>query len=343
MPSPEEYQNLQERCSVLENEVKRLVKTEKKLYSIKRKYDKEIINLQKLQNLVHKLNLNFSLDEIVRIVCQALVYEFEYEKSMILLKEQNKFMIKAFTGYKEKETKMINISQINFDPVIDHLLRNQKALLIQKGGSFDPVGDHMGLSTFLISLLLTKENHIMGLLLAGISKEKLMLYSPLSEDDINLFSTLSEQVAASIENTKLYHDLKNAYEELKTTQNKLMSQESLAAIGKLASSVGHELRNPLESIKNVAYYFEKKLQPDNPTMKKFLEILKKEVVRANKIVTDILDFSRVKRLNKAMVSLNQLFQDILTSMDIDKRIKVNREIPPSVDNIYLDPDRIKQV
>ena len=81
---------------------------------------------------------------------------------------------------------------------------------------------------------------------------------------------------------------------LQNAQEKMVRQERLATLGQLAGSVGHELRNPLGVISN-AVYFLKMTQPDaSATILDYLDIIEKETKISDKIVTDLLDFTRIK-------------------------------------------------
>ena len=72
-------------------------------------------------------------------------------------------------------------------------------------------------------------------------------------------------------------ELRTTNEDLETTQEKLIQQEKLAAVGQLASGVGHELRNPLGVIKNAAYYIKTKVGSDDPKLAKHLTIMEREI------------------------------------------------------------------
>jgi len=85
--------------------------------------------------------------------------------------------------------------------------------------------------------------------------------------------------------------------ELKAANESLLRLERLAAIGELAGMVGHDLRNPLTGIKNAAYYLKKKgkecSEANNTAM---LDIIDSAIGHANKIVNDLLDYSKEMRL-----------------------------------------------
>ncbi len=84
---------------------------------------------------------------------------------------------------------------------------------------------------------------------------------------------------------KTHNDLQEAQEELSR-------KDKLAAIGQIASSISHELRNPLGIIGNSVYFLNLTLGGGDTKVKKHLDILKKEVDVSDRIIGDLLDFSR---------------------------------------------------
>ncbi len=142
-------------------------------------------------------------------------------------------------------------------------------------------------------------------------------------------------------------ELANAFNkmanDLNEYQSKLLYHEKLATIGLLASSVGHELRNPLASIKNVSYYLKNYLKISDPRAKEFLYMLSKEVDTANKIITDLLDFSRVKQLNKVYFSLITMIVDTLKEVGENEKVKIILNISPDIKDVYADKEKLKQI
>ena len=81
--------------------------------------------------------------------------------------------------------------------------------------------------------------------------------------------------------------------ELKKANKRLVKAERFAAIGELAGMVGHDLRNPLQGIKSAAYYLNKNqascLDDDS---KKMLTVIDRAVAHADKIISDLQEYSK---------------------------------------------------
>jgi signal transduction histidine kinase len=100
-----------------------------------------------------------------------------------------------------------------------------------------------------------------------------------------------------LENTAYIKKLEDKIKHLTDSRGQLIRAEKIAVLRELASAIGHELRNPFASIKNIAYYLTKTAKPIDPKFNEFLDMLSKEIDRANKIVTELIDFSENENLN----------------------------------------------
>jgi signal transduction histidine kinase len=100
--------------------------------------------------------------------------------------------------------------------------------------------------------------------------------------------------------------------QLKDANERLVKSERLAAIGELASMVGHDLRNPLTGIKNAAYYLKKKGESISEVQaKEMFEIIDNAINHADKIINDLLDYSKEMRLELTKCSARTLVDEAL--------------------------------
>ena len=81
---------------------------------------------------------------------------------------------------------------------------------------------------------------------------------------------------------------------LRDAQDHLIRREKLAFMGQMAGGVAHELRNPLATISNAAHYLKLVLPDADETVREFLEMIVDTVRDSNRIITDLLDFSRTR-------------------------------------------------
>ena len=111
--------------------------------------------------------------------------------------------------------------------------------------------------------------------------------------------------------------------QLEQTQAQLVKSERLAAIGELAGMVVHDLRNPLTGIKNAAYFLKKKGNSCTEAQsKEMLEIIDKAIDHANKIVSDLLDYSREMHLELTEVETSALLNEAVRMIQVPDRVQI---------------------
>jgi PAS domain S-box-containing protein len=127
---------------------------------------------------------------------------------------------------------------------------------------------------------------------------------------------------------KLENELREHAELLEQTQAKLAKSERLAAIGELAGMVGHDLRNPLTSIKAAAYYIRLKYAKTlDENGKDMLLTIDKSIEYSNKIINDLLDYSRKINLELSRTTPKQLINEALALVNVQENIRVTNLVP----------------
>jgi PAS domain S-box-containing protein len=132
-------------------------------------------------------------------------------------------------------------------------------------------------------------------------------------------------------------------EQLKQTQTQLMKTERFAAIGELAGMVGHDLRNPLTGIKNAAYYLRiKGASISEVQAKEMLQVIEKSVEHSNKIINDLLDYSREIYLEQQKESPRKLLSEALSMVQKPENVNIINHLenqPP----LIVDSNKIQRV
>ncbi|MFA5162141.1 MAG: ATP-binding protein [Elusimicrobiales bacterium] len=133
--------------------------------------------------------------------------------------------------------------------------------------------------------------------------------------------------------------------ELKAALDELIKKERLAAIGQMASVVGHEIRNPLAVINNSTYFIKTKLGAASgldPKVAKHIGIIESEIQQANGIINEILGFARTRDLMLKPVALNSYMSDLLESYPFPAHVEVVRNFAPQDLWVNIDAEEIKQ-
>lgn len=129
--------------------------------------------------------------------------------------------------------------------------------------------------------------------------------------------------------------------ELKRAQQQLLRKERLAVLGQLAGGLAHQLRNPLASISNAACVIEKRLPHDERADSTIaLSIIKEEILAANQIITDLLDYARVRRARPSRVVLIDLVDAAMDAQVVPTGVAVERKLPDDLE-VLVDADQLR--
>ncbi len=132
-------------------------------------------------------------------------------------------------------------------------------------------------------------------------------------------------------------------QELRDTQDALVRQERLAMLGELAGSVSHELRNPLGVINNAVHYLQAVLPDATQDVNDYLEIISSEVFGSAKIISDLLDFTRVQMADRYEVAATELVGKTLLNHPAPVGIEMINQISLDLPLLYVDSSQIGQV
>ena len=151
---------------------------------------------------------------------------------------------------------------------------------------------------------------------------------------------MTGQVTAVV---SILHDLTEIRElERRRVEQQLFESEKLAAVGRLAASIAHEVNNPLEAIKNALYLMQTSGDEKNA---RFLEIARKETERVSHIIRQMLGLAR-KPGEADWVDVNQLLEETLVLMEKKMRqlrIRITRSFDESLPKIRARADQLRQV
>ena len=145
-----------------------------------------------------------------------------------------------------------------------------------------------------------------------------------------VLGVLSGQIAIAIENCRLV-------EEKVRLERELMHRERLAALGQMAATVAHEVKNPLSSIKSIVQVMREE-EEEGPRSQD-LRLIVGEVDRLSRTVTQLLSFSRPAMADAQVVSLAELADATARLLEADAtaagvalgaRVDANREVPGAV-------------
>ncbi len=128
------------------------------------------------------------------------------------------------------------------------------------------------------------------------------------------------------------------------TERRIRESERFAHVGKLTTSLAHEIRNPLSSVKMNIQIFLKNMRL-NGNDKRRMEIILNETSRLERILDEMLDFARPVRLNLEPASMNEIIDSCLEMLEAkirEKSIAVVKRYSRSIPHVPVDHEKIEQ-
>ncbi len=157
---------------------------------------------------------------------------------------------------------------------------------------------------------------------------------------------LNKTLRYAIERKRLEIELKQAYHKLKETQAELIQVEKMKVVGSLASGIAHEVKNPLAIILFGITYLSEQIKPKNKEVQLVFENIKEAIDRANNIISDLLNFSKINHLNKRKEDLNEVIEKsiMLVKHEAERsNVHINKNLDPNLPEVEIDRNRIEQV
>jgi signal transduction histidine kinase len=164
------------------------------------------------------------------------------------------------------------------------------------------------------------------------------------------FLTRIEQLAINVKKMGKSKDLSerlswNSKDELSLLAETIdgMMEERINAIGELAAMIGHDLRNPLTGITSAAYYLRKKYGTlMDEKGRDMLEVIEKDIEYSNKIINDLLEYSKAMKLDLKETNPKSAVAEALSHVDFPKNVQLI-DLTETTPTIKIDVDRMKRV
>jgi PAS domain S-box-containing protein len=155
---------------------------------------------------------------------------------------------------------------------------------------------------------------------------------------------LTDSSGASLGAVEIFSDIS----KIKALEGEMQQAKTMAALGEMSAAVAHEIRNPLGAMGMWAGLLERDLHPGDTrsqTLKKIIEGLS----RLNKIVTNLLVYTRPVKTELRKVPIEHCLEEVVDFVDIeverlDRKIAVRKEWEPGAQSVVLaDPEKMEQV
>lgn len=131
--------------------------------------------------------------------------------------------------------------------------------------------------------------------------------------------------------------------DIKRMEERMRQADRLAAIGRLAANLAHEIRNPLAAVTGAIEQMGQELPLDD-TQKRLMQIVLKESSRLNQIVSEFLQYARPSPLRRQPVNLAELLEEVVGLLEchpLSAKVKIAREYGPELP-VLVDANQLRQ-
>lgn len=144
------------------------------------------------------------------------------------------------------------------------------------------------------------------------------------------------------EDAKLLARTYNAMtESIARSQREAAQRERLLSLGRLSTVIAHEIRNPLMIIKSVLRPLRKEPAPADP--RRIADDIEEEIVRLNRIVSEVLDFARPIRFELGPADLNDICRSAAQAVWAgEPGWSPNLDLDPAIGAVQTDAERLRQ-
>jgi signal transduction histidine kinase len=205
----------------------------------------------------------------------------------------------------------------------------------------------LGTGTFAVAPLYLADREL-GLLLA----DNAVTGKPIDLTDVRLLQIYAQEASAAIQNTRLYRELmekvdmcENTNVILRESQHHLLQAERLSTIGKLAALLAHEIRTPLVSIGGFARRLLRATDDEDPR-KEEMKIIVSEVARLERLVQEVLGYSRITRPEYEQADVNELIRNVVKSVEggLEKKhgVRFVLDLAPDLPVAAVDASQLRQ-
>jgi len=322
------------------------------------------------------------LDSILEIILTSISKNLKFGRVMICLVNETDKCIegKKALGIPYEVVKEVRLSLTDKDnPIVKAVLDARPVIIssiekagmtfqkifltAEKGNSsivltpcakalFDIFSPVKGRERAVAAVPLIAKDKVVGVLLV----DNCYTHKEIQEEDLRTLVTYTNQAGLAIENARLYNTERRFKEELQrqveiikqeleAAQEQIIRSEKLATLGEMAAIVAHEVRNPMAAIRGSAQRISQKLPPDDMN-RKYTGFIMSEVDRLERIVKNMLLYSKQPEPAKQQEDINKFVEDTLSFMndEFEKNdVNLVKEFDPMLPPVPVDSALLRQV
>jgi signal transduction histidine kinase len=278
--------------------------------------------LDALNELGRVVTSTLDLDEVLRLAMQGINEIIEAEAGSLLLLDETTsrlvFQVSLHGDTQQSAPFALQVGQ----GIAGWVVKEGEPLLVRDVNEdpryYKEASEEFGLECHsILCVPLVIKEHVIGAI-ELINK----LDGQFTDEDLELLNSMSATISIAVENARLYTELAEFARELERSQAQLVKAEKLAATGKLAASLAHEINNPLQAIQNCLHLVTRKHPLSEAKRSTYLSMAQEEVQRLIDLVQRMLDFYRPSTENVEPVEIPAVLDDVLSL--VGKRLQHGR-------------------
>jgi signal transduction histidine kinase/DNA-binding response OmpR family regulator len=324
-------------------QLKRVVQENSRLLRMETQQRRQAEQLHRMSQLISS---SLELSVVLAAAMDNLRTMIDVERGSILLLDEATGQLrfaKTLNRYPEDALEELRIDRDT--GIVGRVLREKHPIMennVQASPYFSPAVDQMtGLKTeTILCVPLIAHDQIIGAV-ELINKRQ----GKFNELDERLAVSAATSIAIAIDNARLHEEQANLLQERELAQQQLLQSEKLAAAGRLAASLAHEINNPLQAIHSCLQLL-LTFNLSEEKKKEYLLMASEEVERLVSITGRILEFARPSTGGAETVTVGQLVTQVLQLAQkhiSHQKVKLQQFAEPNLPPVEVIPDQIAQV
>lgn len=282
--------------------------------------------------LLNDLSRTISADSLLDLpkLLESIV---EQIKNAVAIKKAAILIFKADKIQHFGDTLSDTITHMDLENIINNFSKGGLSVLNRHEIKDVSIINEMKTLDALLIFPIFEDRNLIGLLILGRTRRGLSLPS----DNLDQLMIIANQIGSAIGKSKLID------EKLKL-ERKIYENEKLSTLGRLSTSVAHEVKNPLSSIKTIVQVMREDLKHD-ASVQECLSIIVDEIDRLSKVVNQLLQFTRPKGEVKTDVKIDNVLSSVLLVLNHEARknnVNISCKIPDDLPTLNTEDGSLKE-
>ena len=280
--------------------------------------------------------------QVIGLICKAVGARFG---CLLSLAHEARELVADAVWHEDALIPVAVSYQLEANSKLGQAFHTQQIQLIDRSDSWDEIfGQLPNLPKKIGSVLIAPvlaQGDVAGIVLLGRSEDQ----DEFTSSETLFLETLTSILSLGLCNISLRRESTALSNKLSRVDAQLLQSAKLAATGKLAASIAHEINNPLQSVQSCIYLVADGMVANGPN-RQYLDIAREELDRIAKIVQRLADLYRPSQEGQRETDVNGLLENVLALMGKrlqQSNVRMTKALDPDLPPVIIVADQIKQV